>query len=248
MLVIRGRLTPEVGAMFTKAIEAAMEALFQQARGEETPDAPEQAQWSDNPIEQRRADALELLAECALEAGLEPGTVGDRYQVVLHLQADSLERPGAARALDVSAETPNRSDVQVPDVAELDTGGYVSAETSRRIACEASRVVMSYDATGTLLDVGRKTRVIHRALHEGGFRVVLDADGSCRFYSSVGRPIPAAPPPPEVPVESAVELCRSNRRQGLDIDRMSGLPGWYGESLDLNRALEALRHDLDGCN
>jgi hypothetical protein len=52
-------------------------------------------------------------------------------------------------------------------------------------------------------------------------------------------------PPPEVPVESVVELSRSNRRQGLDIDRMSGLPGWYGESLDLNRALEALRHDLD---
>ena len=59
-------------------------------------------------------------------------------------------------------------------------------------------------------------RFHHRALHEGGFRVVLDADGSCR--------------------------------QGLEIDRMSGLPGWYGESLDLNRALEALRPGLDTQN
>ncbi len=299
MLVLRGRLTPEVGAMFTKAIEAAMEALFRQAGDGETQNASDQVQWQEIPIEQRRADALELLAESALEAGLDPGTVGDRYQVVVHLQADSPERPGAAGALDVSAETSPRPDPKAPDLGELESGEYVSAETSRRIACEASRVVMSSDAAGTVLDVGRKTRAIHpamrralnhrdggcrfpgctvqhcdahhvehwadggetnldnlmllcrfhhRALHEGGFRVVLDADGSCRFYSSEGSPIPAAPPPPEVPGESAVALSRSNWRQGLEIDRMSGLPGWYGESLDLNRALEALRGGLDTQN
>ena len=38
---------------------------------------------------QRRADALALLAESALAAGLDGGTAGDRYQVVLHVNADA---------------------------------------------------------------------------------------------------------------------------------------------------------------
>ena len=36
---------------------------------------------------QRRADALGLLAEAALAADLDRGTAGDRYQVVLHVEA-----------------------------------------------------------------------------------------------------------------------------------------------------------------
>ena len=44
---------------------------------------------------------------------------------------------------------------------ELDHGPlYVSAETSRRVACDASVVVMQHDGAGRVLDVGRKTRTI----------------------------------------------------------------------------------------
>ena len=48
---------------------------------------------------------------------------------------------------------------------ELAEGGiHVSAETSRRLSCDASVVVMREGADGTVLDVGRKTRTIPTAI------------------------------------------------------------------------------------
>ena len=88
MLVIRGRLTPEVGAVVQRALDAAADRLFRDA-----PDHPaEQRPAEQTSAAQRRADALGLLAECALAADLDRGTAGDRYQVVLHVEGDALRR------------------------------------------------------------------------------------------------------------------------------------------------------------
>lgn len=200
MLVIRGRLAPEVGAIFQKALEAAMEELFQRSREQEAPissdgdDEPENSRatldWSEIPVEQKRADALELLAEGALAGGLDPGSVGDRYQVVVHLQGQSALAITVDHPQNVSAETRhddcstecsagNSSEparLSHPS-ASLETGEDVSAETSRRLACEASRVVMTHDSNGATVDVGRKTRAIHPAMR----RALNHRDGSCRF-------------------------------------------------------------------
>ena len=62
MYVIHGRLDPEVGAVLMRAIEAAGDALYKVEKEEPLgPEPPEP--------EQRRADALGLLAERALAAG-----------------------------------------------------------------------------------------------------------------------------------------------------------------------------------
>ena len=53
----------------------------------------------------------------------------------------------------------------------------VSAEMSRRLSCDASVVVMHHDSSGTVLDVGRKTRTIPQAIR----RALLARDTSCRF-------------------------------------------------------------------
>ena len=48
----------------------------------------------------RRADALGLVAESALAGGLDPGNSADRFQVTVHVQADTLaarEAAGEAR-------------------------------------------------------------------------------------------------------------------------------------------------------
>jgi hypothetical protein len=85
---IRGRLTPEVGALLLKAPAAARETLYQQRR--------EQAPEVDPPTaEQQDADALTLLAETALHHGIDPGTPGERYQVVVHVDAAVLADPEA---------------------------------------------------------------------------------------------------------------------------------------------------------
>ena len=82
MLVIRGRLTPEQGAVVRRALDAAADRLFQESRHA----APPGAVVEEATGEQRRADALSLLAEAALTADLDRGCAGDRYQVVLHVE------------------------------------------------------------------------------------------------------------------------------------------------------------------
>src|SRR5262249_22167179 len=45
---------------------------------------------------QQRADALALMAETALHHELDPGTPGERYQVVVHVDAPVARRSGSA--------------------------------------------------------------------------------------------------------------------------------------------------------
>ena len=185
MVVIRGRLSPEVGAVVRRALEAAADRLRTDVCAEEA---------AETSFGQRQADALGLLAESALSSELDRGSAGDRYQVVLHVEPASLR----ADAADVSAETP-RTDTEdvsaetrpgagttpVPlrqaargHAALEDADGLrVSAETARRVACDAGAVVMRHAADGAVLDVGRKTRTIPPALR----RALQARDRQCRF-------------------------------------------------------------------
>jgi 5-methylcytosine-specific restriction endonuclease McrA len=152
MVRIHGRLTPEVGALLLKALAAAREVLYQQRR--------EQAPEDDPPtMVQQQADALALLAETALHHELDPGAPGERYQVVVHVDAEVLANPEA------------------PGQSRLEGGGRVPAGTSQRLACDASRVVMRHDEDGRLLEVGARTRTIPPALR----RALQHRDRGCRF-------------------------------------------------------------------
>ena len=193
MYLVRGRLDPEVGAMLMRAVEAAGDALFRAATSD------------DIEPKQRRADAVGLLAERALAVGFGlgkgaegrraegrraedavtqgngavahkraasetsadderdeaplSGSRAERYQVVLHVEAPTLE----------SESEPGRS--------ELEDGTRVSAETSRRLSCDASMVRLTEGPDGSVLDVGRKTRTIPPALR----RALESRDRGCRF-------------------------------------------------------------------
>ena len=109
MVVVRGRLTPEVGAVLRRALEAACDQARRapasdgggeaEAAGasagaeaaEASADAPAAAE--EPTLAQRQADAIGTLAEAALAGGLDRGTAGDRYQVVLHVDAEALAEP-----------------------------------------------------------------------------------------------------------------------------------------------------------
>ena len=231
MVVIRGRLTPEVGAVVQRALEAAADRLFREAR----PSPAGNSLAEDVTPAQRRADALGLLAECALSADLDRGTAGDRYQVVVHVDAATAD-----------------------GVIELGhSAQHVSAETSRRISCDAAVVTMTHDADGAVLDVGRRTRTVppairraldardrgcrfpgctsrrcdahhverwtdggatslgnlvllcrrhHRAVHEGGFRVATGEGGAFVFRRPDGERFDAAPSPGERGVTSVAPV------------------------------------------
>ena len=59
----------------------------------------------------------------------------------------------------------------------LEGGTRVSSETSRRLACDASRVVMRHTSDGRVVEVGARTRTIPPALR----RVLDHRDKGCRF-------------------------------------------------------------------
>src|SRR3989440_251169 len=156
IVVIRGRLAPEVGAVVMKALEAARETLYQSARDVSAETSVLEVMPT---IAQQQADAIALVAETALHRGIDPGHAGDRYQVVIHVDAPVLAGSDA------------------PGQSVLDDDTHVSAETSRRLACDASRVVMRHDAQGHVVEIGARTRTIPPAL-----RRALDyRDRGCRF-------------------------------------------------------------------
>jgi 5-methylcytosine-specific restriction endonuclease McrA len=173
-VVLRARLTPEAGALVIQALTAAREALYQRRResacdtmaknvSAETPLAvpPFAATRDVDPptMSQQQADALALLAETALHHGIDSGTPAERYQVVIHVDAPALADPDA------------------PGQSVLESGTHVSAETSRRMACDASRVVMQHDRAGRVTEIATRTRTIPPALR----RVLQHRDRGCRF-------------------------------------------------------------------
>ena len=123
------------------------------------------------PIEARRADALRTMAETA--AAHTPAAVvgGDSHLIVVHAARDELRDSVAAAAGDVLDPATS--------VATAIAGvGGVSAETARRLGCDASTVTVFEDALGRPLGVGRQLRTVPRWLR----RALTRRDrGRCQF-------------------------------------------------------------------
>ena len=300
MVVVRGRLTPEVGAVLRRALEAACDQARRAPASDGGPQeeaADASADSAEPTLAQRQADAIGTVAEAALAGGLDRGTAGDRYQVVLHVDAEALgERRdvpagtsgGAASGSDPRTggdRVPARTSAEAASGAEPRAGGdrvpagtfggaasgsepraggqrvpagtsaraasesdprvggqrvpagtsaraasdrpgggspvhtempgragrarqrrrhraagtcpgaqptraacrqtvldeaggiHVSAETARRLACDAATVSMRHGPGGEILDVGRRTRTISPALR----RALAARDRQCRF-------------------------------------------------------------------
>lgn len=141
-LVIKGRFPAEQGALIVKALEMATEKQYEGAESES------------EPISNRRADALAEVAETYMNSEPAPNATADRYQVVVHVSAET------------SMEYPH-----------IEDGPHVSAETSRRIACDCSVLGIREDENGEPFSIGRKTRSIPPAMR----RALRIRDGSCRF-------------------------------------------------------------------
>jgi len=265
-VVVRGRLTPEVGALVMQALAAARETLHQRARLNDPAGEPP-------TMEQQQADALALLAETALHRGIDPGAPGERYQVVVHVDAAVLADPDQ------------------PGQSVLEDGEHVPAETSRRLACDASRVVMRHDEDGRVVEIGARTRTIppalrralqhrdhgcrfpgcgipfgqghhirhwvqggpttlsnlallcrrhHRAVHEEGYQVERQADGELQFKRPDGLILPEVPPSPEITGDVGQLLKAQYDSNGVCTHTRAASSGWFGEHLDVGYAIDVL--------
>ena len=103
---------------------------------------------AETSIAARRADALCEIAETYMNNSENSGSTADRYQVVVHV--------GACLAGDIP---------------------HVTAETSRRIACDCSTTTIKEDENGEPLNIGRRSRTIPPPMR----RALKARDGGCRF-------------------------------------------------------------------
>jgi hypothetical protein len=149
-LELHGRLAPEDGALFLRALESSRDALWERES--------RQGRGSAEPRRRpRSAEALAVLAEAALASG-RGRSGGERYQVVVHVEADALASDDGEAG------------------CALDDGPAISAETARRLACDAS-VLQTSERQGRTVRVGRKTRTIPPAIR----RALTARDRGCRF-------------------------------------------------------------------
>ena len=163
MLVVRGRLAPEQGALLMKALQVSGDELREGQDGSEEPSWAKPAAEGE-PVDapsgdQLRADALVRVAERALDADAAGVSDTDRYQVVVHVDAEVLSDPAADGR------------------CELEDGPTLAARTVGRLACGASLRAMAHGPAGELT-AGRKTRAVSTPLR----RALLSRDGTrCAF-------------------------------------------------------------------
>ena len=171
-VLIRGRLSAEEGALLAKALEAARAdpdrrhaisgaaptGVSAAASAHEDRAGPGVSAETRATRGERDADALVLMADTMLAHGAAARSGADRYQVVVHVDADTITGHDAAGR------------------CHTDNGEPLAAETGRRLACDASLVALLH-RNGRPFGVGRKTRTVGPALR----RALAARDPGCRF-------------------------------------------------------------------
>ena len=185
-LVFKGRLPAEVGALLMQALSKAVD------HADEESDVTAETR---EPVSARRADAIAEMAESYLANGPATSSSAERYQVMLH----------------VTAETSASSEI---GCGEIENGPGVTAETSRRICCDTSVSRIVEDEDGKPLSIGRKSRVIPPAMR----RALQSRDRQCRFPGCThrhfidGHHIHHWSEGGETSLDNLVLLCRHHHR------------------------------------
>ena len=183
-LVLRARLPALAGALIVKALQAAMQAVpttavnirlaEEQALSYPARRADALARIAEDYLGRESfatatamatatttatATATETAAAASVAASAAAtGGTADRYQVVVHVDAQTLKERTAGRC-------------------HVEQGPVLAAETVRRLTCDASLVRIVETEQGEPLDVGRKTRTIPPAIR----RALNTRDRGCCF-------------------------------------------------------------------
>ena len=182
-------------------------------------------------IAQRRADALGLVAESTLAGGLDPGNPGDRFQVTVHVPADTLASHEPA------STTPHPSAETCAASPAASQPGAAAAPTSREMAAGASETGAAAAPAGRETAAGGTSETATAAPHLSAETSEASA-GACE----------CAPPPADLDAGQAVidqagglHLGReAARRLACDAALVALLHGADGELLDVGRRSRAV--------
>ncbi|WP_405243164.1 HNH endonuclease signature motif containing protein [Lentisalinibacter salinarum] len=221
-LVLKARLPAEVGALLLKALDKAMDHQFNADDdvhvggpsgpisspatdvSAETPEPDPDPEPTRYTFPQRRADALAEMAETYLAHGARDSSSADRYQVVVHVSAEMLDSHVGGPSGPIHSQT----------TSQIENAHHVSAETSRRLACDCSVLGLVEDADGEPLSIGRKSRSISPAIR----RALRIRDKGCRFPGCTrkayldGHHIRHWSDGGETSLDNLVLLCRHHHR------------------------------------
>jgi len=213
--IIQARLPDEEGALLIKVLEelssqivdtAAVsdEANLVMGAAEEksvTAEASSTKSVSFIPdkltFSQRRADALVALSEQYL-ASLNNSTgaslkAAERCQLVLHIRDDGTAIPNPSLE-----------------------GRWLMPDAARRLACDASMLVVKEDGAGNVLDIGRKSRIIPPAvsralaIRDGG---CCQFPGCCESRYTEGHHIKHWADGGDTKLDNLVTLCKYHHRE-----------------------------------
>jgi hypothetical protein len=203
MLVIRGRLTPEDGALFIKAVDGAFAQLQTPSASSNTVafDAqthdPENASaemtYSDHNHQVQKHVSAETFSE---SVGVSLG-VSDHQEATADTfpqkRADAfmllIENSLRHNTGDMAPLSPPQHHQIIVHIEKdslmhgtahhcsIEHGPFLSPAAARRLACDTGLLTVLEDGQGNVLNVGRKTRTVSPALR----RALTRRDNCCRF-------------------------------------------------------------------
>jgi Domain of unknown function (DUF222)/HNH endonuclease len=154
MVCVKAVLRPEEAAMLMQVLHAAAKAC----KEAEDPKRPA-----------NRADGLMAVIQ-GYARGEQPERTPIELLVTIPVPASQSEKVDLA-------VSPGSAETTIAELPALANGDAVSAETARRLACDAGLVEVQVGARGEPLSVGRRTRTIPAAIK----RALLLRDKTCRF-------------------------------------------------------------------
>ena len=186
------------------------------------------------PEPARTADRYQVVVHVSADALRGVAAQNRRAGVAAQVAADGAAEPapevaGAGVSAETSASEPGREPVSSggaqrvsaetspyvnEDLSHLEDGPRLAAETSRRLACDASRVLLVEGGGGEPLAIGRKSRSIPPALR----RALRARDDGCRFPGCTrkhcldGHHIRHWADGGETSLTNLVQLCRYHHR------------------------------------
>jgi hypothetical protein len=225
MWVIKGRLPEESGSLLVKLLrelgDRLVEPQQEQEAGSKENDKDKEIEKDDQKISaetfsgynkddkanfsQRRADALVAIAEHFLataDQSHKPSLASlkgaERCQLVVHIGAGACSH--------------NR-ERQIE--SQLD-GRWLLPDAARRLACDASLLLVERDEVGNVLDIGRKSRIIPAAMaralsiRDGG---CCQFPGCCESRYVEGHHIKHWAEGGETKLDNLITLCRHHHRE-----------------------------------
>jgi hypothetical protein len=77
-------------------------------------------------------------------------------------------------------------------------------------------------------------------VHEEGYQVEREPDGTLQFRRPDGQPVPDVPPAPRLQGDPIEELRSRNEMARQQIHPWTATPVWHGERLDVGWAIDVL--------